>query len=123
MWSRVVEFMLACWLAISPFIFQHSPEQPMPWVVDMGSAVLIGSLALLSYTHRFRHAHVGILAVAGALCGFAYFSAPQPVPAAYQNEFLIGALLVMFAVIPNHASRSSDAWRGYPQRSAAREAA
>lgn len=110
MWSRVVEFMLACWLAMSPFIFSHPAEQPALWMVDLGSAVLVGAFALTSYVHRLRHSHVLTIAVAAGLCGFAYFTSPTPTPAAYQNQYLVGLLLIMFAVIPNHASRCSDRW-------------
>lgn len=27
MWARVVEVMLGCWLAVSPFVFRHSADE------------------------------------------------------------------------------------------------
>jgi len=49
MWARVVEFMLGCWLAISPFIFQHPADDLTLWVTDWMAASFVILFALLSY--------------------------------------------------------------------------
>lgn len=109
MWSRVVEFMLGCWLAVSPFVFQHG-EETMLWLVDFVAASAVIGLALLSYWRPLRHAHLGIVVVAAVIIAFGRIAdGVEPGPA-YQNYILIGLLLLMFAIVPNNASRPPKLW-------------
>src|SRR5207247_2056429 len=48
MWARVVEVMLGCWLAVSPFVFRHPAEERAWWANDLICALLVVALALLS---------------------------------------------------------------------------
>lgn len=57
MWARVAEFMLACWLAMSPFIFRHSAEHWPLWASDFVCAMAVAALSLLSYWQPTRWAH------------------------------------------------------------------
>lgn len=110
MWSRVVEFMLGCWLAISPFNFGHPPDATMLWVMDWGCALLVISFAMLSYWPPLRHIHLGTAILALVMIGYGRLSSPEHVTPALQNHILIGLLLLMFALIPNHASRPPRWW-------------
>lgn len=116
MWARNVEFMLGCWLAASPFIFSHPADATLLWVTDLASAALVCTLAMLSYWHPTRHAHLVMILVALWLVGFGRFGAAAPLPPGMQNEIAIGLLLVMFAIIPNRAAMPPAAWYEAPRR-------
>lgn len=110
MWSRVVEFMLGCWLAVSPFVFtpgEQGPESPL--VIWLCSLLVIG-FGLASYWHPLRHLHLANAVVALAMIGYGRFAAPAPVPPALQNLILTGLLLLMFALVPNRASQPPRCW-------------
>jgi hypothetical protein len=113
MWPRVVEAMLACWLAISPFVFRHEPEQTHLWAVDFGSALAVMAFSLAAYHPRWAWANLGTLAVAVALCAWGYVAggATSPAIPAEQNHMLSGLLLAMFAVIPTRCNEPPSRWR------------
>lgn len=110
MWPRVVEVMLAVWLALSPFIFPDASSNPSQWLL-YGLATLIATLALLSYWPPARRAHLGILIVAIGMILWGRFAASSPPPAGYQNLIAVGLLLVMFAIIPSDCLRPPPVWR------------
>lgn len=109
MWARVVECMLGCWLAISPFVFAHG-EQTELWVVDFIGASAVIALALLSYWPPLRYAHLATTAVALGLILFGWLSGGITSGPAYQNHIVLGLLLLMFALVPNHASQPPISW-------------
>jgi hypothetical protein len=111
MWARDIEFMLGCWLAVSPFVFAHPASDVRQWAIDFIAAVLVALFALASYARRTQHAHFLTLSVALALIGLGRFGAAIPTPA-MQNNIVIGLLLLMFAIVPNHASQPPAAWYG-----------
>lgn len=104
MWARVVEIMIGCWLLMSPFIFGHRDEDAAQWATDLacGTATII--LAGLAYWHPLRQIHLLTAAIAGWLFVFGRFLAESPSLPAAQNNMIVGLLLLMFALIPNHAS-------------------
>jgi len=110
MWSRVVEFMLGCWLAVSPFVFQHKPGDALFWVMDWTCALLVIAFAMLSYWPPLRHIHVATAFVALVMIGYGRFTSPEDVAPALQNHILVGLLLLMFALVPNQASRPPRWW-------------
>lgn len=110
MWARVVEFMLAVWLAMSPFIFRHSDSAVVLWASDFACAGLVATFALLSYWNPARHAHLLTLLVALWLVGFGRFGASAPLPPGMQNEIVVGLLLLMLAIVPNHATSPPRNW-------------
>ncbi|WP_437914095.1 hypothetical protein WME73_48865 [Sorangium sp. So ce302] len=118
MWARVVEVMLACWLAVSPFIFRHGGRTEL-WVSDLGCAAIVMTLALASFWRPMRYAHGGIAVVAIWLVAFGYFRCGSPPPAAAQNDILTGLLLLMFAIVPNDASQPPTPWRRARERAIA----
>ncbi len=110
MWARVVEIMLALWLAVSPFVFHFPPEATLLWANDFSCAVLIATLAFLSLAKRWRHIHLLSIAVGTWLIAFAY-SAGLPAPFWAQNDIIVGLLIVMFAIIPSDATEPPPSWR------------
>jgi hypothetical protein len=110
MWARVTEALLGCWLLASPFVFRHAGDVPALWWNDFLCGFLVLLFSLVSYSRRFRYAHL-LTALAGCwLYGFGYFSSYPPAPAA-QNHMVTGILLAMLAIIPNHASTPPAGWR------------
>ena len=118
MWGRVVEVMLGCWLALSPFLFGHySSDRPI-WMSDLICSGTVILLALVSFwwwpVARFlRYAHVLILGVAFWLIGFGYFYGGHPASPGYQNDIFVGLTLLLTAIIPNEASQPPPSWRRY----------
>lgn len=110
MWPRVVEVMLAIWLALSPFIFAETASNPSPWIL-YGLALAVSTLALISYWQPTRRAHLGIFAVALGMTLWGRFAASTPPPPGYQNLIAIGLMLLMFAIIPSDCLRPPYAWR------------
>jgi hypothetical protein len=113
MWARVIEVMLGCWLALSPFIFRHHAEERALWFTDLLSATAVIVFALVSFWSPLRVAHVANLVVALWLIAIGFWGSQYPTPAALQNYIVVGFLLLMFAIIPNEATRPPLAWRAF----------
>ena len=111
MWARIVEVMLGCWLALSPFIFRHAAGEKVLWLSDLFSALAVIMFALVSFWPPLRYAHLAIVVVALWLIGFGFWASGYPAPPAVQNDILVGLLLLMFAIIPNEANLPPRAWR------------
>jgi hypothetical protein len=110
MWARVIESNLACWLAISPFLFRHAPDAVLLWTNDLVCAGLLASLALLSFHHRLRRVHLLILPLAMWLLGVGLVRAYGAPDAASQNYIVLGLLLGMLAIVPSRASEPPPGW-------------
>lgn len=124
MWGRVVEVMLGLWLLFSPFIFGHYPGNRPLWISDLVSGIVVMLLALLSFWHFLRYAHLAVLVVAGWLVGFGYLYGGHPAAPGFQNNILCGLTLMIFAIIPNEASQPPRGWRSYyHQRARSRSSA
>jgi hypothetical protein len=113
MWARVVEVMLGCWLAMSPFIFRHSADNRVLWFSDLFSATAVIVFAVVSFWPPLRVAHIANVMVALWLIAFGFWNSPYPTPPALQNYIIVGSLLLMFAIIPNEATRPPRPWRAY----------
>ena len=116
MWGRVVEIMLGLWLTLSPFIFGHYPSNIALWTNDLlcgAAVVLLASLSFWTWSVLgfMRYAHLGILGVGGWLTIFGYVSSGYPAAPGYQNAMLVGLILLVVAIIPNHASLPPPSWR------------
>lgn len=114
MWARTVEFMLGCWLIISPFIFRLPADQTSLWLNDMSCGFAVVVISLLSYAPRLRYLHLATAGAALWLALFGYFYQPYPTPPSLQNDILVGLLLMMFAIIPNEATLPPPSWRNAP---------
>jgi hypothetical protein len=113
MWARVIEIMLACWLAISPFMFAHDPTNKSLWINDLSCALAVLMLSGLSFWNPLRFAHLGVCVVGLWLVGFGYLMSPYPPPPALQNSLLVGLLLLMLGIVPNKAFAPPDSWREF----------
>lgn len=113
MWARVVEVMLGCWLAISPFIFRHGSEDRVLWVNDLASASAVIVFSIVSFWPPLRLAHVANFLVGLWLIAFGLWALPYPAPPALQNDIVVGMLLLMFAILPNTASMPPRPWREF----------
>lgn len=124
MWARTVEIMLGVWLAISPFVFGHMPEPQAWWINDFACGLLIITFACLSFWHPTRHAHLLHIAVGFWMFAFAYYQRfwvypdVQHAPAELQNLAATAFLLLMFAILPNDATRPPSSWERFrvPER-------
>ena len=112
MWARVVECMLGCWLAASPYVFRHADNLLLS-AADFIAASSIIALALLSYWPPMRYAHLGIAPIALLMILFGRFAGAEPLPG-LENHVVVGLLLLMFAIVPNHASQPPKSWRELP---------
>jgi hypothetical protein len=121
MWPRVAEIVLALWLAASPFILGPPDLGRFATIQAFVCAVLVVVASCLSYWEPTRHARALTALVGLWLVIRAYAVSPFPAPPALQNEFLVGPVLVMFAVVPNHAADPPRAWRRFIASEPARE--
>lgn len=116
MWPRTVEFMLACWLAISPFIFRYEGEQLHLWLHDFIVAGLIAALAVISFVRQTRRAHLLELLIAAWLIGYGWYTSSGIHDAPAQNWMVLGLLLLMMAVIPSDCVKPPLGWQEWNKR-------
>lgn len=112
MWARVVEFMLACWLALSPFIL-HYPSDHYLWASDLTCASLIALFSLLSFYGPLRKIHLLNLGVALWLWSLGYQNYPELALPPQENSVTVGLLLLMLAIIPTHSHLPPRPWRKF----------
>lgn len=116
MWPRTTEVMLACWLAISPFIFRYPGDKPFMWWHDFVVALLIATFALVSFVSQTRRAHLLELFIAAWLVGFGWATASGIHDAPRQNWMVLGLLLLMLAIIPSDCIKPPVAWQEWNKR-------
>lgn len=112
MWPRTVELMIGVWLAASPLLFAM-PTGEGRWLTCFTFGGLVVVFSCLSFWDAARHARFGTLAAGLILAAKAYFTAETPPSAPVENEFLVGLLLAMFAIVPNEATLPPRPWRRY----------
>lgn len=113
MWARVIEVMLGCWLAMSPFIFRHGSDERVLWFNDLLSATAVIVFSIVSFWSALRSAHFANFLVGLWLIAFGLWASPHPAPPALQNDIVVGILLLMFAILPNQASLPPRLWREF----------
>ena len=111
MWARILELALACWLAISPFVFHHSSQRPVLWYLDLIPAALIAAAALVCYHPRLRKAHLLQLGIALSLLVRAFLQPETPSFGATQNHIIVGLLLGMLGIVPCPSSDPPAGWK------------
>lgn len=116
MWARVVEVMIAIWLALSPFIFHHPAEERFLWVNDFICACLVALFALLSFWRPLRKIHLVTMVLALWLWSLGYGDFPEKASAAVQNFVVIGLLLLMTAIVPSDSERPSFSWQKFMEK-------
>jgi hypothetical protein len=113
MWARVVEFMLAMWLGLSPFILKYPPGDTFLWANAWICCFLIALFALLSFYERLEKIHLLTCLVALWLIGVAYRQFPQSANLAEQNSMALGVLFFLFALVPSRSEKSPKGWREF----------
>lgn len=114
MWARVIECMLACWLAISPFIFRHTSNFLL--INDVSCGALLVGFALLSFHSKLPKIHLCNLLIALWLLGLGFASDQTPLPAALQNHVILGFLIILFTLVPSESELSPRPWRRYLEK-------
>lgn len=112
MWARAIEITLACFLAISSFIFSY-PENLL-WL-DLVLAFFLALFSLLSFSHRLRKMHLCNLIISFFLIGLAYFAEGNPPAPPFQNYMVLGILLFMLVILPSEASKPPVPWSKFYQ--------
>ena len=113
MWPRVIEFMLACWLAISPFIFNYPKSTTFFWVNDFGCSVAIAFFALISFYEPLRKMHLCNLLMAFYLIILGFIFKESSLQSALQNYVVLGIIFLMIAIVPTDASEQPKPWRDF----------
>lgn len=116
MWARVMEFMLACWLIISLFIFRYTAEDQFIWMSDTVCACLVALFALLSFWDPLRKIHLLTLGVALWLLGVGYRAFPALASIPEENSMAVGLLLSMLSIVPCHAHLLSRSWQEFDNK-------
>lgn len=117
MWPRVVELLIAAWLAASPWIIPSPAGSGNSVRLNaLICAALIALFALISFREAWEKAHLFSLTVAAWLIAIAFFQPDPPPPAVYQNFVVTGLTLLFFAVLPSHASDPPRAWREFRRK-------
>jgi uncharacterized membrane protein len=107
MWARICEILIGIWLIVSHFLFQTE------LLSDLICGVLLLVFAALSFMDKLNKMHLFQVAPAMWLLylGYAY---PTPwLPMFLQNLILSGLSVLMFAIIPSHASDHPRAWKRF----------
>ncbi len=113
MWARVIEFMLACWLATSPFIFSFPDDAMLYWFIDFGCSAAIAFFAFTSFYDPLTKMHLFNLVPAFFLIVLGFCATESFLQYAIQNYIILGILLLMFAIIPTDASQQPKPWRDF----------
>lgn len=116
MWARVVEFIVAIWLALSPSIFSYPPEETFLQTNDYICAFLIALFALLSFWHPLRKIHLLTLVVDLWLWGLSYIGFPAEALPLQENAAIIGLVLLMLGIVPSHSHKLSRSWHEFLQK-------
>ncbi len=112
MWARILEVMIACWLAASRFIFRYEDPFGFWHVNDLVCAFFIALFAFLSFHQKLGKMHLFTFLIVIWLFVLNY-SHGYPLPNMLQNYQVIAFLLLMIALIPSHAQLPPKPWRDY----------
>ncbi len=115
MWARILEFALACWLSISPFIFGAPKTERLFWINDLSCSALLALFSLLSFYKPLRRMHLGNLIIGVWLFSLGYFFT-LPLPNYVQNDVLVGILLLILAIVPCDAEHPPLSWRNLQEK-------
>ena len=116
MWARITELVLGAWLAISPYVVGYDPALEGLWIATWAASALVVVSAAASWHPRLRRAHLLELGVAAWLLALAFLQPESPPPLPYQNLACVALLLIIFAIIPSHASRPPRGWTEFVER-------
>lgn len=107
MWARISEILLGIWLFIAHFVFKVQGSFDLWW------AFFICLIGLLSYIPKLNKLHLLQLIPTGALLYVSYTYPTHILPFFMQNYILVGLSLLMFCIIPSHASDHPRPWQEF----------
>lgn len=107
MWARISEIVLGVWLIGSHFIFAMSD-----WRGAFAGLLTI-IFAALSYVESLNKVHLLQVLPAGLLLYVGYTYPTPFLPFSLQNYILTALSILMFAVIPSHASDHPRPWKDF----------
>ena len=110
MWPRVIEFMLACWIAMSPFIFRYPFNANFFWYTDLCCAGLVAFFALISLYHPLRKMHLCNIGVGLYLIGVNGFFDISPI---LENYMILGIILLIVSLVPIPANEPPEPWQQF----------
>lgn len=110
MWARIAEVLISIYLSLSSFFFPY--PQPL-WMFNLCIASWIWFFYFATFYHPLRNFHYYNLFAALALIVYAFIQPDSPPPPPFQNYVVIGLVLFIFGIIPNHASIPPEPWRRY----------
>jgi hypothetical protein len=110
-WPRIAEMLVGSWLVLTPAVFAGTASIGLFVMRDVAAGAAVVVMALLSFWSRTAWAHYGTALLALGLGLAGYLGFPRPGPAAAQNEIAVACMLLLFAIIPNEASRPPRPWR------------
>ncbi len=113
MWARVLEFTMAIWLSISPFILGYADELRFFWVNDLIVAPLMVFFSLISLYAPLRKMHLCNLLTSAYLVFLSYFFKGLEANALLQNYMVLGLLLFMLTIVPTDAAKPPIPWRDF----------
>lgn len=113
MWARIVELVIACWLATSSFVLHYSLEESFLKTNNIVCAVLIALFAFLSFYNRWRKMHLLTFGIALWLWGLSYITFPLTASFPLEHSVLIGLLLLMLVIVPSHTAQLSPSWQRF----------
>ncbi|MBS0629771.1 MAG: hypothetical protein JSS30_06055 [Verrucomicrobia bacterium] len=105
--------MLACWLAISPFIFAYPGDATFFWVNDFITCTVIAFFSLISFYKPLKKMHLCNLVVGLYLIALAYVLKGDPMESTLQNYMALGILFFMIGIIPTDATSPPQPWRDF----------
>jgi hypothetical protein len=88
----------------------------LAYLGDLFSALGVIVLALVSFWPPMQFAHIANFAIGLWLIAFGFLASPYPTPPGLQNDIVVGLLLLMLSIIPNHASRPPRPWHDFLAR-------
>ncbi|PIS03403.1 MAG: hypothetical protein COT85_00380 [Chlamydiae bacterium CG10_big_fil_rev_8_21_14_0_10_42_34] len=107
MWARIIEIFIGIWLIISHFLFQTSGFDDL---IAGGFIILFASL---SFVDRLNKMHLCHIFPTGWLLYLSY-SYPTPYLPFFMQNYILSALnVLMFAIIPSHASDHPRPWKKF----------
>lgn len=115
MWARIVEFMIACYLAISPFIFRAPKDQIWFWVNDFACSLLLAFFSLICFYKPLRKMHLFNLLVGSWLFLLGYFF-ELPMPDYVQNDVVIGLMLLILSLVPSESEYPPQSWQTFHKK-------
>ena len=116
MWGRLLQLLVACWIAGSPMILGDRNDGRFAGLHFLACGAAVAFFAALSFHPRCRYAHLGTVVPAAWMLVVAYFVVPYPLPVLHQSAIVAALLLLVLALVPTHASTPPPSWVAFNAR-------